>query len=113
MQTDNPLTHKQDTQADIEAGGKSLAVQFSNVCYTVNKDTDEEKKILHDVSCTMHTGSLVAVMGPSGAGKTTFLNLLLQNAAHHQDGSVSVSGHPITHGFSKICNAVPQVTCSS
>ena len=45
---------------------------------------DEEKVILHPFSGTVKANSLVAVMGSSGAGKTTFLNAL----AHQLEGGV-------------------------
>ena len=103
-----PFDEPLPSAADIEKGALALDVQFNRINYTVNKDTDEEKLILDDISCTLGAGSLVALMGPSGAGKTTFLNILLQNAAHHQEGTVLVNGHEITHGFAKMCNYVPQ-----
>ena len=36
-----------------------------------------EKKVLRDVNLTVEEGELVAVMGPSGEGKTTLLRLLM------------------------------------
>eukprot|EP00658_Telonema_sp_P-2_P025672 TRINITY_DN20337_c0_g1_i3.p1 TRINITY_DN20337_c0_g1~~TRINITY_DN20337_c0_g1_i3.p1 ORF type:complete len:624 (+),score=168.26 TRINITY_DN20337_c0_g1_i3:200-2071(+) len=85
-----------------------VQIDFNDVSYTVNHQTKEEKTILHNVSCSMTSGTFTALMGPSGAGKTTFLNILLQNAAHFQEGEVLANGHSITHDFSKMCNYVPQ-----
>lgn len=36
----------------------------------------KEKTIFEDVSCTLETGKSYAIVGKSGAGKTTFLNIL-------------------------------------
>ena len=36
----------------------------------------KEKPIFEDVSCTLETGKSYAIVGKSGAGKTTFLNIL-------------------------------------
>lgn len=36
----------------------------------------EEKEILHGVSGEFKSGKLVAIIGPSGAGKLTLLNVL-------------------------------------
>jgi ABC-type taurine transport system ATPase subunit len=35
----------------------------------------EDMQILKDVSCSFKPGDLTAILGPSGAGKTTFLNV--------------------------------------
>lgn len=37
-----------------------------------------EKTILHDLSLDAHAGKLVAIVGPTGAGKTTIINLLMR-----------------------------------
>jgi len=93
---------------DIESGGSQLSIQFDQVSYIVNKDQDNEKKVLDKVSLSLASGSLTALMGPSGAGKTTLLNILLNNAAHHLEGMVSANGHRVTEQFAKLCNFVPQ-----
>lgn len=46
-------------------------IEFRNVSF--NFDT---KKIIDDVSFTVQPGQTVAVMGPTGSGKTTLINLL-------------------------------------
>jgi ATP-binding cassette subfamily B protein len=50
-------------------------VSFENV--TFHYDSDEERA-LHNVSFTIEPGETVALVGPSGAGKTTMVNLLLR-----------------------------------
>lgn len=39
-------------------------------------DGSDKKNILDDVSLTIHNGELVAILGGSGAGKTTFMNCI-------------------------------------
>lgn len=39
---------------------------------------DPEKTIIHDLSLKVESGSLVAIVGPTGAGKTTLVNLLMR-----------------------------------
>lgn len=56
------------------APGPGLAVEISEVCFT-HVDADEET--LRSVSLTAPAGSYVAIVGPSGAGKTTLVDLLL------------------------------------
>ena len=51
--------------------------------------------VLHDVDLTIRPGEFVVILGPSGAGKTTFLrsiNRLVEPAA----GTVRVAGHAVT-----------------
>ena len=37
-----------------------------------------ERTIIHDFSATAHAGQKVAIVGPTGAGKTTIVNLLMK-----------------------------------
>ncbi len=50
--------------------------------------------VLDRVNCEIGGGEFVSVVGPSGAGKTTFVNLLT-GAIHPTEGSVSVDNHQI------------------
>ena len=49
-------------------------VEMKNVCFGYNED----RIILHDLSFTAQPGSGVAIVGPTGAGKTTIINLLMR-----------------------------------
>lgn len=49
-------------------------VEFKNVCFGYNKD----KTIIHNFSASIKAGQKVAIVGPTGAGKTTLVNLLMR-----------------------------------
>ena len=53
---------------------------------------DPEKPIIHDLSLEAKPGSLVAIVGPTGAGKTTIINLLMR-FYDPQGGSITIDGH--------------------
>jgi len=53
-----------------------------------------EKEILHGVSVTAHAGKTVAVVGPTGAGKTTIINLLMRFYDANA-GKISIDGKEI------------------
>ena len=60
------------TQARIVPKGScALKVENVRVAYT------EDRKVLSDVNITVPAGKIVALVGPSGEGKTTLLRLLL------------------------------------
>jgi ABC-type multidrug transport system fused ATPase/permease subunit len=68
------------------------------------------KKILSNVTGKLMPGRITAVMGPSGAGKTTFLNALAGKATHSRTtGSVLINGKPDTiQSYKSIIGFVPQ-----
>ena len=64
----------------------------SDVSKTIAGDT-----VLTDVSATIESTERVAIIGPSGAGKTTFLRLLA-GAIHPDSGTIEIDGDPVSRG---------------
>ena len=57
---------------------KDSVYRFQNISFTVNAVKDKKpvkKKILQNISATVKSGHVLAIMGPSGAGKTTLINV--------------------------------------
>ncbi len=57
---------------------------------------DPEDPVLRDVSFTVAPGEVVALIGASGAGKTTIVSLIL-SYYDPQTGAVALDGHPLHH----------------
>ena len=62
-------SHKERQLSDVKG-----EVTFDNVFFGYSKD----KTIIHDFSAVAKPGQKVAIVGPTGAGKTTIVNLLMK-----------------------------------
>ena len=89
----------EEEKKDGEAANGGTVFQFSKISFLV-KDKKAEtgtKKILDDISATVCSGRVLAIMGPSGAGKTTLINALtLQGFGGTTTGSVTLDGAPMS-----------------
>ncbi|MGI6192594.1 MAG: ABC transporter ATP-binding protein [Christensenellales bacterium] len=65
-------------------------VEFKNVRFGYLP----EKTIIHDFSTKVRAGQKVAIVGPTGAGKTTMVNLLMR-FYELNDGEILIDGVPI------------------
>ncbi|EHG13563.1 ABC transporter ATP-binding protein [Streptococcus intermedius] len=70
-----------DEKEVVETGKEELtseairgAVRFEHVRFGYEKD----KPLIHDLNMTVPVGSKVAIVGPTGAGKSTLINLLMR-----------------------------------
>ncbi len=65
-------------------------LSFSNVCFSY----DPEVKLIQDFSLNVKKGQRIAIVGPTGCGKSTIINLLLR-FYDIDSGSIKVSGKDI------------------
>ncbi|MBB4065341.1 glucan ABC transporter ATP-binding protein/ permease [Gellertiella hungarica] len=66
-------------------------VEFRNVCFDFANTTQG----VRDISFKVKAGQTVAIVGPTGAGKTTLINLL-QRVYDPQNGEILIDGTDIT-----------------
>ena len=69
------------------------AVSFEHVRFSYPGDPD--KIIIKDFSAQVHPGQKVAIVGPTGAGKTTMVNLLMR-FYELDSGNIKIDGVPIS-----------------
>ena len=91
-----------DTPADIvdapdvkELPDVKGKVEFSHVTFTYDRGTPAETKVLEDVSFTVQPGETIALVGPTGAGKTTIVNLI-SRFYDIEEGTISIDGYDLT-----------------
>ncbi|MGL4336300.1 MAG: ABC transporter ATP-binding protein [Turicibacter sp.] len=63
-------------------------IVFDKVCFEYE---DEEDRILKDISFTVKQGQTIAIIGRTGSGKTTLMNLLLR-LYDYNSGSITIDG---------------------
>lgn len=85
-----------ETPAKVEEGSQEVTevkgkIEFKDVGFSYLKDSNH---IFKNVSFTIEEGSFVAIMGRSGSGKTSILNLVFR-LYDPQEGSIELDGKNI------------------
>lgn len=74
----------------VSVDGLQGNVEFSHVRFGYNPD----KIIIHDFSAAVKEGQKIAIVGPTGAGKTTMIKLLMR-FYDVNDGAILIDGHNV------------------
>lgn len=81
---------EQREQSDLVAAEASCSVEFKHVRFGY----DPEKPVIKNFSASVDEGQTVAIVGPTGAGKTTMVKLLMR-FYDVQGGSIILGGHDL------------------
>ena len=65
---------EEETEGEVEISSSEGEVAFDDVSFSYNKD----QKLIENFSFKALSGRHVAIVGPTGAGKTTIINLLMR-----------------------------------
>lgn len=91
LDTKPDIQDESDVEELPQVEGK---VEFSHVSFTYDKGTPAETKVLSDVNFTIQPGETIALVGPTGAGKTTIVNLI-SRFYDIEDGHIYIDGHDL------------------
>ena len=75
---------------DLPAGDVTGAVDLTHVAFRYEAD----RPLIEDLNLSVRSGQHIAIVGPTGCGKTTLINLLMR-FYDVDGGSIAVSGHDI------------------
>ncbi len=104
----------EEEREDVESGHSQLAdhalqgdIVFQNVNFAYEPSPADEEdeddtedgdtepiEVLHNISFRVKPGETVALLGSTGSGKTSIVNLLLR-FYDHQDGRITLDGHEL------------------
>ena len=110
LNADIAATGQVQAAAPAHVSGLRVELRASNVSYTLRVRTGpfahKTRQILHGISATFAPGSLTALMGPSGAGKTSLLTLL--RSGRCSSGAIRLNGRPYSSAARHLIRTIPQ-----
>lgn len=96
-----------ETEKNNTVSIKKAGIEFDNLEFQYKKD----KPLIKNVNATINPGEVVAIIGPSGEGKTTLVRLIL-SLLEHNSGKINIfdenSTYNIEPSFRSMISYVPQ-----
>jgi ABC-type multidrug transport system fused ATPase/permease subunit len=102
---DAPMVENVDDTVDVTHNGFKSEIQITDTSFTYPNNST---RAISDINLTIPAGSSVAFVGPSGAGKTTLIDVLL-GVLNPDEGSVLISELPPMLAIAKWPGAVSYV----
>lgn len=88
------LIYEKSEEPDKEGAIESLSIDGTVSLKNVNFSYVPDKKLIENFSLDVRKGQKIAIVGPTGCGKTTLINLLMR-FYDVNSGSISISGENI------------------
>lgn len=101
----SPLSENVDDTVDTQHDGFNSKIEIKNISFIYPNKTN---KAVNDFSLVIPTGASVAIVGPSGAGKTTVIDILL-GVLTPAEGGILISGLPPLLAIAKWPGAISYV----
>ena len=118
--------HKASASPGVPSNSVDVRLAFSDCRVTIAPGLTSSffafggtkaKSLVHGVSGSVSSGNILAIAGPSGAGKTQLLNLLAGTelaAGMERAGSITLNGQQMTDTvFRSLCASMEQHDCAS
>ncbi len=87
---DEEEMEKEDNTTKLEIKDTKGNIEFNDVKFSY----DKEKPIIKKFNASVKSGQKIAIVGPTGAGKTTMVNLLMK-FYNIDDGNITIDGKSI------------------
>ncbi|CAB4034314.1 ABC transporter G family member 24, partial [Paramuricea clavata] len=101
--------HSEDDETSVRKD--SYNISFEKLSLTLTSGENKGKVLLQGVTGEINAGEVTAVLGPSGAGKTTFLNVLCGKAYYGDAGGrIKINGKKVSgiQDYKSLTGFVPQ-----
>lgn len=88
------LLDEEEEQEDTDNAFVQFKPQGNVTFQHVKFGYKDDAILMHDLNIDVKSGQTIAIVGPTGAGKTTLVNLLMR-FYNIQDGKITIDGQPI------------------